>query len=79
MKAQPGGLWDDIIPRIDRDLCRRCADCPPVAACATGALCRPRPDSVPVPDAGFCLGCYTCADACPYKAIIPPRVSDKRQ
>ena len=32
----------------------------------------------PVLEAGLCLGCYTCAEACPHKAIIPPRASSQR-
>jgi carbon-monoxide dehydrogenase iron sulfur subunit len=70
---EPSGFWDDVVPRVDPSLCRRCADCPPMAACSAQAIRRASPDSVPVADEDFCFGCYSCASACPYGAIILPR------
>jgi carbon-monoxide dehydrogenase iron sulfur subunit len=66
-------LWDDIVPRVDPEKCRRCADCPPVAVCPAMGFRRDGPDGIPVADESFCFGCYTCANACPYGAIILPR------
>jgi len=68
-----GGFWDDIMPRVDPALCRRCDDCPPVAACSSSSIRRDGPNSVPMIDDRVCFGCYSCAGACPYKAIILPR------
>lgn len=68
------GFWDDIVPRVDPERCRRCADCAPVAACLAGGFRRDSPDSVPFADENLCYGCYSCAGACPHRAILLPRV-----
>jgi Fe-S-cluster-containing hydrogenase component 2 len=70
---ESSGFWDDIVPRVDSELCRRCPDCPPVASCLAQAIHRDGPDRVPVIDEGFCFGCYSCAASCPHGAIILPR------
>jgi NAD-dependent dihydropyrimidine dehydrogenase PreA subunit len=67
------GFWDDVVPVVDPERCRRCADCPPLAACPVQGLSRTSLEDVPVADKDFCLGCYSCADACPHNAIILPR------
>jgi len=69
----PSSLWDDVVPRVDPVRCQRCADCPPMASCSAQAFRRDDPDGIPVIDEGFCFGCYSCADACTYGAIILPR------
>jgi Fe-S-cluster-containing hydrogenase component 2 len=67
------GFWDDIVPRVDPEKCRRCADCPVVAACLARSYRRDDPDDVPVVDEQICFGCYSCAGACPYGAVLLPR------
>lgn len=67
------GLWDDVVPTVDATLCRRCAECEAEAICTVRALRRTGAETVPVPDAGFCLGCYACAAACPHRAIRQPK------
>jgi carbon-monoxide dehydrogenase iron sulfur subunit len=67
------GFWDDVVPRVDPSRCRRCADCPAVAACLSKGLRRDEPEGIPAADEGFCFGCYSCASACPHGAIILPR------
>jgi Fe-S-cluster-containing dehydrogenase component len=71
--ASNSGFWDDIVPRADPERCRLCADCPPVAACSAQSFRRDGPGSLPFADENFCFGCYSCANACPYKAIVLPR------
>ena len=68
------GIWADIVPKVDPERCRRCADCAAASACLAGAFGRQSEDSVPVVDESFCFGCYSCAGACPYKAILLPRL-----
>jgi len=67
------GFWDDVVPRVDTELCRRCADCQAVAACLAQGFRRDNPNAVPVVDENRCFGCYSCAGACPHKAVILPR------
>ena len=66
-------FWGDIVPRVDRDLCRRCTDCAPVAVCLAQGVRRDDPEGVPYVDANTCFGCYSCVGACPHGAIILPR------
>ncbi len=67
------GFWDDIVPRVDAELCRGCADCAAVVACLAQSIRRQEANSVPVVDESLCFGCYSCASACPHKAVIMPR------
>ena len=73
MTQEVRGFWDDIVPRVDAERCRRCADCPPMVSCPAQAFRRNGPESVPVTDEDFCFGCHSCAGACPHGAIILPR------
>lgn len=73
MSEETGGIWDDIVPRVDPDRCRRCAECPSVATCLAQGFRREDQGSVPVVDESMCFGCYSCVGACPHGAIIPPR------
>jgi Fe-S-cluster-containing dehydrogenase component len=66
-------FWDDIAPQVDPYLCRRCADCAPVAVCLAKGVRRDDPEGVPYVDTSICFGCYSCAGACPHGAIILPR------
>jgi NAD-dependent dihydropyrimidine dehydrogenase PreA subunit len=68
-----GGFWEDIVPRVDPDRCRRCAECPSVTACLAQGFRREDQESLPVVDENMCFGCYSCVGACPHGAIIPPR------
>lgn len=74
MTSANSGFWDDIVPRVDVQKCLRCMDCPPLAACLSASIRRDEPGSVPVIDDRACFGCYSCAGACPHKAVILPRV-----
>ncbi len=74
MARSERGLWDDVVPKVDPDRCRRCADCAPMAACLAGGIRRDHPDAVPYADEDRCFGCYSCVSACPYSAIVMPRI-----
>ena len=71
--AKSSAFWADIVPQVDPEKCRRCADCAPVATCLAQGIRRDEPDGVPVVDAAVCFGCYSCVQACPHGAIILPR------
>jgi len=68
-----GGFWSDIVPSVDAGLCRHCADCMAVAACLAQGFRRDNPETLPVVDENRCFGCYSCAAACPHKAVNLPR------
>jgi Fe-S-cluster-containing hydrogenase component 2 len=75
VKPTDRGFWDDIVPQVDPELCRRCADCAPVLACLAGGIRRDGPQGLPYADRDRCFGCYSCVGACSHDAIIMPRVS----
>lgn len=49
-------------------MCRHCEDAPCVAVCPTSAMSRSVSGAV-VLDDSRCIGCRTCAEACPFGAI----------
>jgi len=49
-------------------LCNHCENAPCVKACPTRAMYKEN-DNITMHDAGLCIGCTTCAQACPYDAI----------
>jgi len=59
-----------IEPAIDKPIaCRQCADPPCAKVCPTIAITRnPKADMVIV-NAGKCIGCGACVEACPFGAI----------
>ena len=73
MNPPTSSLWDDIVPRVDAEKCKRCVDCPPLAACLSASIRRDGPESLPAIADRVCFGCYSCAGACPHKAITLPR------
>ena len=73
VEKEPSPIWADVVVRVDPELCRRCPDCAPLAACTANAIRRENLESVPVADEDFCFGCYACAMACPHEAIVLPR------
>ncbi len=75
--GEQSGFWADIVPRVDPERCRRCADCPAVVACLAKAVRRGDPNDVPAVDQGICFGCYSCAGACPHGAILLPGMANR--
>lgn len=73
MAPSAGGLWDDVVPKVDPERCRRCIDCAPLSACLAGGIRRDDAEDVPYADEDRCFGCYSCVSACPYNAILMPR------
>ena len=48
--------------------CMHCADAPCVMACPTGCLTKDEETGFTVYDNSICIGCHSCALACPYGA-----------
>ena len=46
--------------------CRHCADAPCVAGCPTGCLQKDLATGMTVYDRSKCIGCHSCAMACPF-------------
>jgi Fe-S-cluster-containing hydrogenase component 2 len=74
MDEEVRGVWNDLVPRIEPECCRRCPDCPPVAGCLAQAFRRDGDGNVPYADGERCFACYLCVLSCPYEAIVVPRM-----
>lgn len=70
---EDSGFWAEIVPKVDADLCQRCADCAPVAACLAKAFRRSGQEELPEVDGSICFGCFSCVGACRFGAIVMPR------
>ena len=46
--------------------CRHCADAPCVAGCPTGCLSKEPSTGMTVAERSRCIGCHSCAMACPF-------------
>ena len=59
-------------PNVSRNflprLCNHCRHAPCVDVCPTGATYKRKQDGIVVVDAGLCIGCKYCIQACPYDA-----------
>ena len=66
-------FWAEIVPQVDTNICRRCADCAPVAGCLAHAFRRDGDTDLPEVDGSICFGCFSCVTACRFGAILMPR------
>ena len=60
------------VPRVQDELCLRCATCAAQKACRVRALVRIEADDTPFLDSTRCTGCLRCLLVCPARAILEP-------
>lgn len=63
----PTGTYPDIQMYFLPTMCQQCENPPCVAVCPTGA-CYQNEDGITLIDQDQCIGCKSCANACPYQA-----------
>ena len=63
------GTFPNVSMTFRPHLCNHCANPACVAACPTGAMAK-RADGVVLSDPETCIGCGSCAVACPYGAPV---------
>ena len=64
--AVEDGAFPDARLRYVSLACMHCEDAPCLLACPTGALHRETGTQVVAVDAALCIGCHSCAIACPF-------------
>lgn len=62
-----------VTPRIDYERCQVCGRCVAARECKFKAIVRIDRDEPPAIDASRCGGCATCAQYCPFEAILASR------
>lgn len=60
------GSYPDVRLRYVSLACMHCQDAPCLAVCPTGAINRQAGTKVVGVDAHLCIGCHSCAIACPF-------------
>jgi anaerobic dimethyl sulfoxide reductase subunit B len=63
------GSYPDLVARTVSYACMHCAEPDCVDSCPTGAIVKRAQDGIVVIDAGACIACLACGDACSYGAI----------
>lgn len=69
------GTYPDVAMFHLNTSCNHCESPACVANCPTGAMIKRDEDGIVYVDESVCIGCGTCANACPYGA---PKVSEER-
>ena len=64
----PTGVYPDIQMYYLPAMCQQCENPPCVEVCPTGACYRNPDDGIILIDGNMCIGCRSCATACPYGA-----------
>ncbi|MEG0461886.1 4Fe-4S dicluster domain-containing protein [Gordonibacter sp.] len=64
---QPTGTFPEVKLAFRAELCNHCATPLCFANCPTGAIAKREEDGAVVVDDEVCIGCGTCAKACPYE------------
>jgi len=68
MLERPRGSYPSLSQYWVPTMCHHCADAPCVKVCPANSL-RTRSDGIVILDEEKCIGCYRCAEACPYDAL----------
>lgn len=63
---RPSGTFPNVRFEFRPELCNHCDAPACVAACPTGAMAKRDEDGVVLVDREVCIGCGSCAEACPY-------------
>lgn len=63
----PTGIYPNVQMYFLPSMCQQCENPTCVEVCPTGACYKRSEDGIIVIDQNLCIGCKSCANACPYK------------